>query len=147
TSFFLGETYEIQMAPGSQFSIKKDKESPGIQMADVALWLYSRGAKGRKLPIKCARVLNLVLERGWHCDFSFAGVEAGMMEKWGEVFFGPLDSEKAAEVAKMLALAEERRRASMAQYEVDGLPPFVRSLPDGPVEHQDAPSINPCLSG
>jgi hypothetical protein len=28
----------------------------------------------------------------------------------------------------MLAIAEERRRLSMEQYEVDGLPPFMRSI-------------------
>jgi hypothetical protein len=42
-----GERYTLQMAPGSQFVIKGDEESAGIQMADVALWLYSQSLKVR----------------------------------------------------------------------------------------------------
>jgi hypothetical protein len=124
-----GETYSLQMAPGSQFVIKADDESAGIQMADLALWLYAQSLKGRDLPPGCASILNLVLERGWHNDFSFSGVHDSMMEKWGEVFFGPIDPEKLEAAQEMLEQAEKRRLASMAQYEKDRLPPFMRSGP------------------
>jgi hypothetical protein len=79
-----GESYSLQMAPGSHFVIKRDEESAGIQMADVALWLYSQALKGKEIPPGCASILNLVLERGWHDDFSFAGVHDQIIEKWGE---------------------------------------------------------------
>jgi hypothetical protein len=72
--------------------------------------------------------LNLVLQRGWHNDFSFAGVEKAMMDKWGEVFFGPIDPEKLEAAQKMLDEAEKRRRKSMEQYERDGLAPFMRGM-------------------
>jgi hypothetical protein len=49
-----------------------------------------------------------------------------MMEKWGEVFFGPIDPEKLEAAQKMVEEAEKRRVGSMAQYEADGLPPFMR---------------------
>jgi hypothetical protein len=122
-----GESYSLQWAPGSQFVIKRDDESPGIQMADVALWLYAQAINGKDIPPGCASVLNLVLERGWHNDFSFAGVHEHMMEKWGEVFFGPMAPEKLEAAKKMLEEAEKRRLASMTQYEADGLPPFMRN--------------------
>ncbi len=121
-----GEKYSIQMAPGSQFVIKSDHDSPGIQMADVALWLYRQMLKGKDLPPKCASVLNLMLERGWHNDFSFDGVQEQMIEKWGEVMFGPIEQDKLDEAQKMLEFAEERRRKSMAQFEADGQLPFMR---------------------
>jgi len=124
-----GERYSLQMAPGSQFVIKGDEESAGIQMADAALWLYGQSLKGKDIPPGCARMLNLVLERGWHNDFSFQGVHDSMMEKWGEVFFGPVDPEKLEAAQKMMDQAEKSRLASMAQYEADGLPPFMRSGP------------------
>jgi hypothetical protein len=124
-----GESYSLQMAPGSQFVISTDDESPGIQMADVALWLYGQALKGKDIPPNCTKILNLVLKRGWHNDFSFAGVEQSMMEKWGDVFFGPIEPEKLEAGKKMIEDAEKRRLASMAQYESDGLPPFMR---DGP---------------
>jgi hypothetical protein len=82
-----GESYSLQTAPGSQFVIKRDDESPGIQMADVALWLYGQALKGKNIPPRCASILYLVLERGWHDDFSFAGVEKQMLEKWGDGLF------------------------------------------------------------
>jgi hypothetical protein len=125
-----GESYSVQVVPGSQFVIKSDNESPGIQMADVALWLYSQALKGKDIPQRCTRILDLVLERGWHNDFSFKGVRDGMMEKWGEVFFGPIDPEKLEIAKKMIEEAEKRRLASMAQFEADGLAPFMRNLPD-----------------
>jgi len=124
-----GEKYSLQMAPGSEFVIKRDHESAGIQMADVALWLYSQTLKGKELPPGCARILELVLQRGWHNDFSFQGVHEMMMEKWGEVFFSPVDPEKLEAAKKMLDDAEARRLASMEQYEADGLPPFMRARP------------------
>lgn len=65
---------------------------------------------------------------GYHYnDFSFAGVHEHMMEKWGEVFFGPMKPEKLEAAKKMLEEAEKRRLASMTQYEADGLPPFMRN--------------------
>jgi hypothetical protein len=121
-----GEKYNLQWAPGSKFIIKRDHESPGIQMADVALWLYGQAVKGKNIPPGCVSILTLILERGWHNDFSFAGVEDQMMKKWGQVFFGPIEPEKLAAAEKMLEAAEKSRIASMAQYEADGLPPFMR---------------------
>jgi hypothetical protein len=98
-------------------------------MADVALWLYGQTLRGRSSPPKCANILNLVLERGWHDDFSFKGVHAGMMEKWGNVFFEPIEPQKLEAAKEMLEGAEQRRLASMAQFEIDGLPPFMRRKP------------------
>jgi hypothetical protein len=123
-----GESYSLQWTPGSHFVMKPDIASAGIQMADVALWLYGQFLKGKKLPAGCRRLLALILERGWHNDFSFAGVEKAMLEQWGEVFFGPIEPEKAKMATKMLAQAEQRRLESMAEYEADGLPPFARPL-------------------
>ena len=54
-------------------------------------------------------MLNLVLERGWRNDFSFKGVHDSMMEKWGEVFFGPVDPEKLEAAQKMIDRAENEQ--------------------------------------
>jgi hypothetical protein len=121
-----GERYSLQWAPGSHFITKCDDESVGIQMADLALWLYSQALKGKDVPPGCASILNLILERGWHNDFSFIGVESHIIEKWGEVLFGPMDPEKLEAGKKMLEEAERHRLESMAQYDADRLPPFTR---------------------
>jgi hypothetical protein len=124
-----GEKYALQMVPGSQFEVKCDSDCPGIQMADVVLWLYGQFLKAKYIPPGCARIVRLALERGWHDDFSFEGVHSQIMEKWGDVFFGPIEPEKLEAARKMLEGAETRRLASMAQFETDGLPPFARNIP------------------
>lgn len=123
-----GEEYSVQFAAGSKFVMAKDHDSPGIQMADTALWLYGQYLKGKRLPPGCAGILNLVLERGWQNDFSFQGVHDSIVEQWGEVFYGPIAPEKLEASRAMLDKAEAARRESMAQYEADGLAPFERSL-------------------
>jgi hypothetical protein len=121
-----GDDISIQMIPGSEFVIKADSESPGIQMADVALWLYAQSLKGKILPPGCERLLALVLHRGWHTDFSFQGVHDQMMERWGE---GELMPEQLEAAKRLVQESEQARLVSMAQFEKDGLLPFMRSLP------------------
>ncbi|MCO8018228.1 DUF3800 domain-containing protein [Brevundimonas diminuta] len=126
---WVDETWSVQLNPGSDFLIQRDEDSPGIQMADTALWLYGQSLKGKDLPPACARFLWFVLQRGYHSDFSFQGVSDSMMERWGEVFFGPMEEEKLEAARKLLAEGEEARQASMARYDTDGVPPFARDLP------------------
>ncbi|MCK1640179.1 DUF3800 domain-containing protein [Bradyrhizobium sp. 157] len=128
-----GERYSLQWAPGSRFVMKPDDSSVGIQMADVALWLYGQSLKGKNIPRNCAKLLALMLERGWRNDFSFVGVESHLIENYGEILFGELPPEKMDAAQKMLIMAEERRRVSMEEFEADGVPPFAR--PVGVVEN------------
>ena len=123
-----GESYSLQWTPGSKFVMKPDGASPGIQMADTALWLYGQLLKGRSIPKNCTRLLGLALERGWHNDFSFAGVEKHLTEKYSEILFGPIPEENLEAGKRMVVMAEGRRRASMEQFEVDGQPPFMRPV-------------------
>jgi len=124
-----GERYSLRWAPGSRFAMKRDDESPGIQMADVALWLYGQLLRGKDLPDGCARLMFFILQNGWHTDFSFAGVDRAMQEQWGEVLTGPMPQEQLEAGRALMKMSEERRLASMQQYEADGLPPFMRSPP------------------
>lgn len=123
-----GKSYTLQRAPGSCFQLKRDDASVGIQVADVAVWLYGQALKGRHLPSNCAWLLKLILFRGWHNDFSFGGVQQQLLENYGEILFGELDPQKLETAERMLVIAEERRRFSMEQYEADGLPPFMRPV-------------------
>lgn len=126
-----GERYSLQRAPGSLFVIKPDDQSPGIQMADVALWLYGQWLKGKDLPENCERLLLFILANGWHNDFSFEGVEHSLLNQFGEVMFGDMPEEKLEAGRALVKMSEERRVASMEQYEIDGLPPFMRTPPPG----------------
>lgn len=124
---WVGERFSLQLAPGSKFVTMRDEQSAGIQMADVALWLYGQAIRGKTLPEKCEQILLLVFERGWRDDFSFAGVERSLMNRWENVFSGTMDEAKLNSAKRLLAESEARRRSSMAQFEADGLAPFMRS--------------------
>jgi len=121
-----GETFVFQKVVGSEFEVKEDSQSPGIQVADVVLWLYSQFRKGKELTSGCADLIRYVLEHGWESDFSFAGVERVMLEKYGDVLFGPITAKQEEAARELLGKAEQARLASMAQYTKDQLPPFLR---------------------
>jgi hypothetical protein len=57
-----GEIYRLQRVPGSNFSVHEDSQCPGIQIADIVLWLYAQFRKGKELPSGC---LALVPSREW----------------------------------------------------------------------------------
>lgn len=133
-----GETYVFQKVVGSQFEVKEDSISPGIQIADVVLWLYSQLRKGKTLPSGCQGILNYVFSHGWESDFSFVGVEKVLLERYGDIIFGPLPIEKENAARALLEQMEKARLASMARYEEDGLPPFLREKPPGALNKESA---------
>lgn len=122
-----GETFALQKVVGSEFEVKTDSRSVGIQVTDLVLWLYSQFRKGRELPTKCSAIVRYVMIHGWESDFSFSGVDCMMQEKYGAIISTPITPEQEAEARELIAKAEENRMASMAQYKRDGLPPFMRN--------------------
>ena len=122
-----GETHVFQKVVGSQFEVKEDSASPGIQIADIVLWLYHQLRKNRSLPQGCMVILGYVLANGWESDFSFEGVQRTYIETYGKILATPLTPDQETEVRKMLDQAEKNRLSSMAQYKQDRLPPFMRS--------------------
>ncbi|MGR9179723.1 DUF3800 domain-containing protein (plasmid) [Rhizobium leguminosarum] len=121
-----GETYTFQAVKGSTFETKEDNLSVGIQVADVILWLYHQHHKERHLPLGCQSLLQYVFSNGWEADFSFAGVEAGYVQNYLPILEAPVAPETLARGQELVRQFEEARLSSMAQYEVDGLPPFMR---------------------
>lgn len=122
-----GESYRLQKVVGSQFEVKADSASPGIQITDIVLWLYHQLRKKRPLPGGCLSILDYVFANGWENDFSFEGVERSYIQQHGPTLVMPLTAEQEESAQQMLKQAEARRLSSMAQYEMDGLPPFMRS--------------------
>ncbi|MBB4261728.1 MULTISPECIES: DUF3800 domain-containing protein [unclassified Bradyrhizobium] len=121
-----GETFSLQKVVGSEFEVKADEKSAGIQVTDVVLWLYSQFRKERELPTKCKAIVHYALTHGWESDFSFSGVNRVMQERYGAIFNTPITPEQEAQARELLAKAEQNRLASMEQYKRDHLPPFMR---------------------
>ena len=118
-----GETHVFQKVVGSQLEVKEDSASPGIQIADIVLWLYHQFRKDKSLPQRCMAILGYVIENGWESDFSFDGVERTYIQIFGKILATPISADQEADVRKMLDQAEASRLRSMAQYDKDRLPP------------------------
>jgi len=127
-----GETHVFQKVVGSEFEVRSDSDSVGIQAIDVVLWLYLQLTRKAAFPPNCARLLNHALRRGLLSDFSFAGVHEQLEKQFGDIMRGPLSVEREDEARKMIEAMETRRTESMQQYERDGVVPHMRrfELPD-----------------
>jgi len=123
-----GETHTVQRVSGSQFEVKEDQSSPGIQIVDVVLWLYSQFRKGREIPEKCMLIVEYALSNGWENDFSFAGVERQYISTFGDILAKPLNPQQEAAARAIMAEMEAGRHESMTQYKRDRIPPFMRSV-------------------
>jgi len=121
-----GETYAFQKVVGSQFEVRPDSDSPGIQVVDVILWLYSRLRKGNELPAGCSMVMAYAFQNGWENDFSFDGVGRLASETFGPALLAPLSDEQMNASRKLMQDLEDARLNSMARYEEDEIPPFMR---------------------
>lgn len=121
-----GETYAFQAVKGSTFETKEDNLSAGIQIADVILWLYHQHHKNRPLPSGCQTLLQYVFSNGWETDFSFGGVEAAYIQNYLPILEAPIAPETLSRGQELVRQFEKDRLSSMAQYEVDGLAPFMR---------------------
>lgn len=120
-----GEAYTVQKLAGSKFAISTDDLSPGIQIADIALWLFAQNIKGRRLPPACLDLLDYVVTAGWHSDFSFAGVEREFLKKYGDDFSSPIDEATKETAKEHIAALEKRRLSAMADYERSRVPPYM----------------------
>jgi hypothetical protein len=128
-----GEEYSLQKVRDSDFVMRPDTESPGVQMADVILWLYSQKLKGKALPGSCERLLNLVFKKGYQNDFSFGGVEAAMMPHFDEVMRADFSPERWEAARTIQANVEKKRVELVEAYKRDGLSPFERGEPEHPI--------------
>ncbi|MBI1211805.1 MAG: hypothetical protein GC190_10115 [Alphaproteobacteria bacterium] len=123
-----GETHSMQRVAGSEFEVKADETSAGLQIVDIVLWLYRQYLKEKPLSPGCKAILTYVFEHGWESDFSFVGVGRMYHEKWDTIINTPLTDEQEVQARKMLAESEQARQDSMARYDRDGLPPFMRQV-------------------
>lgn len=131
-----GESYVLKMGAGSTFKVAASGDSPGVQIADVALWLHRKQREGHEMPSQCQRLLHYVYKRGWQQDFSFGGVGSIVEKQLEAIMSKDLSIEKEAEAKRFGQKLEEYRQRNLAAYEVDGLRPYERpegAALDGPL--------------
>lgn len=122
------DKYSLRKVPGSTFVISKASDSPGLQIADLMLWLMKQLFAGKELPHRTAQLSRYIVQRShWH-DFSFAGVEKEILSSLNRMpRMDELTPEQLDRGRRLMQLDEERRQQSMQQYAQDGVSPHARN--------------------
>ncbi len=100
---------------GSSLEISNAKDSPGIQMIDVILWLFAR-AQRSELPPNCQAILDYAIGRGHLDDFSYATAMAATKRLVENIESEPLPPSAMEDSLKIRAEIEEHRHAGMQEY-------------------------------
>lgn len=121
------ETIVFQKVHGSTFEVSASDASPGIQVADLILWLFRQMTGGNRLPgPNSAALLQYALKKGWQNDFSFSGVSAQVEAALERVMESDLSEEQMAAGRQLSEKVEHNRQEAMRLYEEDGLMPYQR---------------------
>jgi hypothetical protein len=90
-------------------------ESPGIQLVDIVLWLFSRMNGGDELPEHSHHFMRYALRKGYYNDFSFDGVYYCLDKDMRPIMEAPFSEEQLARAKEMIESSEEKRLAEMHQ--------------------------------
>jgi Protein of unknown function (DUF3800) len=121
-----GETRVLRKVHNSDFEVSASDQSPGIQVADLILWLFKQFLSGKNMSYHCAKLLNFAMSRGMQTDFSFKGVEQAMLERFGSMMKSDISDEQLAKARELQDHYETIRLDNIAAYDRDGLMPFER---------------------
>jgi hypothetical protein len=102
---------------GSTFRMACEEESAGLQVVDVVLWLFKRALAGKEIGPRSAALLQRVYRRGYQNDLSFDGVGAQVEQKLNDIYAAPVSQDALERGAAMIAAAEDKRRAALADCE------------------------------
>ena len=129
------ETVILRKVPGSTFEVCASDDSPGIQVADLALWLYRQAIAGKSIPEGSTAILEYVFKKGSWRDFSFGGVGEQLNRQLRDLMEWEIPPEAIEAGRRFQEEQEQRRHHLIAKYEEDGLMPYQRH------------SIEPVLTG
>jgi Protein of unknown function (DUF3800) len=112
----LGEKMVLRKVFGSRLEMTVAKDSVGIQIIDIILWLFARSLRGGVIPTHCQALLNYVYGRAYQDDFSFAGVGAATEQLINDIENTPLPDAAFADARALSLELEQRRNAEIASY-------------------------------
>lgn len=114
-----GEKLVLRKVFGSQLEIASARESAGIQIIDVILWLFARTLRGDVLPEKCQALLDYVYSRAYQDDFSFVGVGSATEAALEDIYAQPLSADALERAREFQIESEERRLAAIENYAME----------------------------
>lgn len=125
-----GETFVFQKVAGSTFEISASDNSPGIQMADLVLWLFRQFLSQKPIPGNILAILDYMFRKGIFNDFSFEGVGSQLERQHSEIMSKDICQEKFEKGQRFLANIEQTKKHLIERYEKDGLMPYERDSID-----------------
>jgi hypothetical protein len=111
-----GEVRKLRAVPHSSFVIASSKDSAGIQIIDLVLWLERIRVEARPLPIEAKAFIERVERNAEFFDMSAAYTQKRCLELNKQICEIPFGPQEEARGRAWLADIERRRQASMREY-------------------------------
>ena len=125
-----GESVVLQKVAGSTFEVSASDNSPGIQVADLALWIFRQFLLRKPVPKGVLAILEYMFRKGYFNDFSFNGVGSQLEKQYSEIMSNDISQRELEKGQQFLAEIEQTKKHLIERYEADGLMPYERDLVD-----------------
>jgi hypothetical protein len=106
----MGTSYPIGAVPDSKFKIVSSKQSAGIQLADIVLWLIRRENEGSNIGIAGKDFLKRVRRNGEPFELSLRGMDLALKMELLPIMRMKMPEAQLADAHNLLAEIEERRK-------------------------------------
>lgn len=110
-------TIPVGGAPGSKFKIVCSRQSAGVQLADIVLWLLRREKEHGKIGQAGKDFLKRVRRNGEPFELSLRGMEASLEVELMPIMSMPMPQSQLDEGKRVLVEIEQKRKAAMMDFE------------------------------
>lgn len=108
---------EFARVTGSTFRMAESSSSPGLQIVDLALWLFRRVIQKRELGPKSSELIESIWNELDYFELSLASITRDLQISIEVLNAMPLSDTKAKKASEMVASAEEARIKRMKESE------------------------------
>ena len=109
-------SYPVGAVPDSKFRIVKSKDSAGVQLADIVLWLIKREREGRTIGSSGIDFLKRVRRNSEPFELSLRAMNETLQKEFIPIMKMKMPESQLAEGHRLLAEIEQRRKAAIAEY-------------------------------
>jgi hypothetical protein len=113
---WFGETIPTGAVPGSEFAIGESAD-PGIQLADVVLWLTKRFDENKLTAPACLEFLRRVARNSEPFEFSLRGIESQLEHEYSAMMRAPFSGVDIEAGRNLLADIEQRRQQRLKEFQ------------------------------
>lgn len=107
---------ELRLVPESRLVTCASKDSPGIQLVDLLLWIVRQIDKGQPPGPESIELFRKIGHRTKVFDLSLLHISQWTEAAWKKINSADMSDEQLKKGSELLALSEQRRRAAMSAY-------------------------------